>query len=506
MYVINTPEEIYAWDKATMEAKGIDSLALMEGAARAFTDLFEERYPLADHETIHILCGPGNNGGDGAAIARLLEQRGYTCSVFGYHIDAERRSEDLVANWQRLLSMETGRVHENLDYAPGMEPDVVIDALFGVGLSRPLEGAFAKTVRSINDLETSTVVAVDVPSGQRIDGTAPDWLCVDAHCTITFGSIKRSALFKETGLAWGSVQVVRDFLVDQPALESDDAVVIANLEDAKLSITARDRFTHKGDYGRILIIAGSKGHGGAALLATGAALRAGAGLVTVHAPNRLETLLQLGAPEAMFSADSHDDRITETPDLSSFDAVVFGPGVGQHADTLAAMREVLAKAADKVLVLDADGLNLLAANKELWEQLPKRTILTPHPGEFARLAQPSATGHVRFALARRFCEEQLRAGQVLVLKGQYTSVWSPEHLTEVNFFHGNPGMASGGMGDTLTGIIAAIAAVEDDLFYASRDAVLLHAAAGDIAAAELGQPSVLASDVADRLGRAARDA
>ena len=516
--VITAPDQVHAWDAQTIAAQNITSLQLMERAARAFVDHFTERYPPDSYEVIDILCGPGNNGGDGAAIARLLEAAGYTTSVWGWWGSDGGQSPDLVANWESLKRKHHPRLHENEDYVPTPGVDVIIDALFGVGLTRPLSGAYAETVRTANEARAQHV-AVDVPSGQKVDGSQPDWLCFDAGETVTFEALKLAALLPETGPTWGAVLVTQVDLEEPPNWMTPDTPVIID-RDVIVALAAeamgpRERFTHKGTYGHVLVIAGSRGHAGAALLSGTGALNAGAGLVTFYVPARLETVMQLGLPEAMCLVDPHGDYLTTCPDLDRYDAFVIGPGIGQHADTARMLSQLFAAVGERPCVIDADALNLVAADETLSDKLPARAILTPHPGEFARLAGETRNGYERMQRLRGYAKT-LPPRATVVLKDQYTAVATPDGEHYFNFFDGNPGMGTGGMGDVLAGVVGAIAARMDPVdsadpeaadFMTSGAAVLgvyAHAKAGDIVKEGWGEDGVTASRVAEAIGQALR--
>ena len=505
-YVIDDPAQVRAWDAQTVAEQAVPSLALMERAAVAFVDYFADRYPEAEHRVVDVLCGPGNNGGDGAAIARLLLALGYDVHVWGYWTDPDRRSADLAANWTRLEQTGGAELHLGEDYRPSAGVGVIVDALFGVGLDRPLGGVFADTVRAANDAATLAArVSVDVPSGQRADGSEPTWPCFDATKTVTFGALKQAALLPETGPAWGSIHLV-DIDLAEPAAWVEPGTpriltpefLVAGAGDL---LGLRDRFTHKGTYGHVLVVAGSRGHAGAALLCGRGAYRAGAGLVTFYAPAALEPILQASLPEAMALRDPDPDVLTAVPPLDRYDAVVVGPGIGQDARTAAALAELFVAAGDVPCVIDADALNLVAADDRLRALLPRNSVLTPHPGEFARLAGETASGHARLQALRAFAKT-LPEESVAVLKDQYTAIATADGRLAVNFFDGNPGMATGGMGDVLAGAIGGLAARAEDLYGAACLAVAAHARAGDLAAAARGQAGVLAGDVAERVGEA----
>lgn len=515
-YVITDPEQVRDWDRQTIEEQGITSLQLMERAAIAFCDRFRERYPVVDYEHVDVVCGPGNNGGDGAAIARLLERGGYTTFVWGCWGEGAARSPDLRANWQALEKMRHPRVRVTQDYQPTLGVNVIIDALFGVGLSRPLEGAYAKTVEAMSPRPVDPVVvkvAVDVPSGLRADGKPHAGPHVYADATFTFEAYKQSALLHDTGPAWGRVEVLSVGLAEYPDWVDHWTRRTMDVSSARRwpgIEHPRARFTHKGDYGHVLVIAGSRGHAGAALLSGRGALNTGAGLVTFYVPQRLETVMQLGLPEAMCLVDPHGDHLSECPDLGPYDAIVVGPGIGQHADTARMLAQVFAKAGEKACVIDADALNLVAADSQLFARLPTYSILTPHPGEFARLAGHTDTGYDRLWSLDKYATT-LPDHATIVLKGQYTAVVPQDGYMSFNVAAGNPGMASGGMGDTLAGVIGALAArilgnecAWDDVrtYGAAVLGVLAHARAGDMVKEEYGEDGVTASRVAEAIGPA----
>lgn len=502
MYIVDDPTQIHAWDKQAMYEHALSSLELMERAAAAFVHHFENAYPLEANTCVHVLCGPGNNGGDGAAIARLLQAKGYACKVFGFCESLKKRSPDLLQNWERLEQVNAGSVYLNEPYQPNSTVDVLIDALFGVSLDRPLSGAFAKTVDVVNNNEhIQNIVSVDVPSGQKIDGSEPDWPCISANETITFVALKQAALFEETANAWGAIHL-ESLGFPTPAWATEATQQVLQIADDTYTpvVQPRRRFTHKGTYGHVLVMAGSIGHAGAALLSGIAAYRSGCGLVTFYAPSSLQEILQVSLPEAMCLVDPQPEHLSTFPDLSPYDALVVGPGIGTHVDTERMLGQLFQEVGDLPIVLDADALNLIAKNQALFRALPARSILTPHPGEFARLAGPFNTDYERNELLRAYAKTLPQVDSVIVLKDQYTIVVDQLGKARVNFFDGNPGMASGGMGDALTGVIGSLAAQGLSPFAAAGLGVLLHAKAGDLAAAVYGEAGMLAKDVAERTG------
>ena len=356
-----------------------------------------------------------------------------------------------------------------------------------------------------------------MPSGQKIDGSEPTWPCFHATATITFEALKQSALFPETGAHWGETTVVRIGLVVHPHwLEPETPRLLTGRNSlfgsGRGMLGPRERFTHKGTYGHVLVVAGSRGHAGAALLCGRGAYNAGAGLVTFYVPERLEPAMQVGLPEAMCLTDGNADHLTRCPQLDRYDAVVVGPGIGQHPETAAMLAQLFAGIGGTPCVIDADALNLIAADEALLDALPKRAILTPHPGEFARLAGEARTGYERLRLLISY-ESVLPLHAAIVVKGHYTVVTHSEGEKRWNFYHGNPGMATGGMGDVLAGVIAALSArgaalesprMDTLALDAAALGVLAHARAGDLARDRWGEDGITAGRVADEIGMALR--
>ena len=501
-HVITSAAQVRAWDAATVEAEGITSYELMQRAAAAFVKAFRADYPVDDYPNVVVVCGPGNNGGDGACVASLLDRRGYHVQTFGYWSDRERRSHDLQLAWRHLEHVALDCTHENdeLPWDVVTGADVVVDALFGVGLSRPAQGIYAELVEKL--AAAPAVVAVDVPSGQAIDGRHPAWPTVQADRTYTFGALKYSALLSDTGPQWGATRVLDIGLAPaEDAGLDESSLAVATAITLEGFLRPRRRFTHKGTYGHVLVLAGSRGHGGAALLSAIGAYRGGAGLVTAYVPGALEQTLQSGLPEAMTLVEPEADFLTTLPDLDGYDAFVVGPGIGTRDATRAFLRELLEEVGERPIVIDADALNLIAAGRPgLSAKLPPNAVLTPHPGEFARLIGRKTAGAERVGALRTYAAGALGDGGVVVLKDQCTAVADAGGRVSFNYYAGNPGMGTGGMGDVLTGAIAAQLAAGRSPWDAARVGVFLHARAGDLAAAALGERALLAGDLALRLG------
>ncbi|RAK64057.1 NAD(P)H-hydrate dehydratase [Hymenobacter edaphi] len=486
-------------DAATLQDEGIRSVALMERAATVFTDWLTARLAPTDAGEILVLCGPGNNGGDGLVAARLLHERGYRVRV-GL-LPADKHSADFEHNRPRLPAAVPVA-----DWRPGKLPPiepgtVVIDALFGTGLRRPLEGAAAALVRHLNAAR-ARVVSIDLPSGLFADAPQPkDSPVVEARHTVTFELPKLALLLPQNARSVGRWHVVPVGLSPRFLAEVDADM---HLVDAALlagRLPARPTFAHKGTFGHALLLAGSKGKLGAAVLAARSCLRGGVGLLTVQVPAVGYAVLQTAVPEAMCLVDPEKNHLSELPDLQPYNAVGMGPGIGQDDDTRAALEDLLGSARVP-LVLDADALNLLGANRPLLDLLPPDTLLTPHPKEFERLTEPARDDYHRLQLLRDFAR-QYRC--YVVLKGAYSCLAAPDGQLYFNTT-GNPGLATGGSGDVLTGLCLALRA---DKRLAPLDAALLaiyaHGRAADLAAAHTGQAGLIAGDLPQYIGQALQE-
>jgi hydroxyethylthiazole kinase-like uncharacterized protein yjeF len=483
-------------DQATIQAENSSSDLLMERAATAFTDWLTARQTPVEASAVLVLAGPGNNGGDGLVAARLLHQRGYQVQVLV--LPAEKYSTDFTTNRQRLPAVVpvAELASEQLPtFAPGT---LVIDALFGTGLSRPLEGLAATVVHHLNAAH-ARVVSIDMPSGLLTDAPQPkDSAIVQARHCVSFELPKLAFLLPQNAKFLGEWHLLPIGL-NREVIEQMDThmhFVDATLLTGKLP--KRAKFGHKGTYGHALLLAGSKGKIGAAVLATKACLHSGVGLLTLRTPAVGYDVVQTAIPEAMALVDPHHDFLTELPELKSYSAIGMGPGIGQEAATKEVLEQLL-RTANVPLVLDADALNLLGQNRELLDLLPADTLLTPHPKEFERLTEPARDDYHRLELLRNFCQQH---HCYVVLKGAYTCLGTPEG----NFYFnstGNPGMGTGGSGDVLTGVLTAL---RGHSFLSPLDAALLgvyaHGRAGDLAAQQTGEAGLSAGDITRFLGPA----
>jgi NAD(P)H-hydrate epimerase len=491
-------EQIRAADAFTISSEGIPSDALMERSALAFVTEFKKEFQ--GRRTVHVFCGPGNNGGDGLAIARLLLGLDYKVSTFIVK-SGSSFSKDFVLNHNRLLPIAPDHVFylsAIAQFPKIAEETLLIDALFGSGLSRPLEGLVREVVEKINETG-ATVVAVDIPSGLYADkAQGKGDTLIKAKHTFSFQLPKLSFLLCHNHSFTGEWKLL-DISLDASFIESSSTkYYYIDREYARSIIHPRNRCDHKGTFGHALIWAGSYGKIGAALLCSKAVLRSGAGLLTAYIPRCGYIPFQTALPEAMVLTDEEENHLTAYPALESYKSIGIGPGIERHKDTFKAFEKLLQETADKPLVIDADGLNMLSEKPVLLKLLSRNTILTPHPKEFERLAGPSTDDWERMHKATAFAQQH---DCVLVLKSAYTSIHLPDGMVYFNAT-GNPGMAKGGSGDVLTGVITALLAQGYPAAEAATLGVYLHGLAGDIAVRKYGEWSLLAGELTDHIGAA----
>lgn len=496
---IFTAAQIREGDAYTIRREPVTSLDLMERAATRCSEWIAARYPPTC--PLFLFCGTGNNGGDGLAISRLLLEKGYrvhTAMVY----TRKQLSADCAANLQRLE--HTYGANLRAVYGPGDWPSlpadaVVVDALFGTGLNRPLQGLGAEAVRYLN-AQSACILAVDMPSGMLADASSAPGPVIRATHTLSFEGYKLAFFMPENAAHLGEIHVLPigihpDFIADTPTpYRLSDVAAMEGI------YRPRRRFAHKGHYGHALLIAGGRGKTGAAVLAARGCLRAGVGLLTCQVPESSYAIMQTAVPEAMCLTDPHADRWTAVPDkVGDYTVLGIGPGIGRHPETAAALDRTL-QAVSRPLVLDADALNILAEHPALMDKVPAGSLLTPHPREFQRLFGASPDDFQRLDTQRRMSREHQ---WVIVLKGHRTAISSPDGELYFNST-GNPGMATGGSGDVLTGILTALLAQGYAPLDAARLGVYLHGLAGDLAAAAGAEESLSAGDIPEALGRAFR--
>ena len=474
----------------------------MERAAKVLTQAITRRWM----PTVPIVAfaGPGNNGGDTLAVARMLTEQGYQVQTFLFNI-SDHLSADCAENKHRLADKK-GRlllteVTQEFD-PPRLESGMlVVDGLFGSGLNKPLAGGFASLVKYIN-LSSATVVSIDVPSGLMTEDNTYNVRAniIRADVTLTLQNRKLSFLFAENQQYVGELQVL-DIGISEEGMERMEAqYTLTDISDLRPLLRPRSSFAHKGEMGHALLVGGCYGMAGAAVLAAKACLRSGVGKLTVHTPRRNVAILQTAVPEAVLHLDREETIFSEALSTDDYQSLGIGPGLGTTEPTSIAMIAQLRRASCPVVV-DADALNILSARRAWLQQLPKGIILTPHPKELDRMEGQCVDSFERLTKARQLAE---KIQGYVVLKGHYTAVCMPDGHIAFNAT-GNAGMATAGSGDVLTGIITGLLARG----YQQREAcllgVFLHGLAGDLAAEELGKESLIASDIIAYLPKAFRE-
>jgi ADP-dependent NAD(P)H-hydrate dehydratase / NAD(P)H-hydrate epimerase len=490
-------EQIRLWDQYTIQHEPIASINLMERAAAKCIDWLE-RNNYTDRP-FHIFCGKGNNGSDGLAIARMLSERKMTVIVhileFGH-----KGTDDFQTNLARLhqypdILIRFIQTEENFHALA--KDDIIIDALFGSGLNRGLEGVTAKLVKHIND-SGCTIISIDIPSGLFTDKSSKGQTAIKADHTLSFQCYKMAFLVAENSAFVGEVHILDiglhpDFYHSTfTDYELTDDLFISSI------YKPRNRFGHKGTFGHALIIAGSYGKIGAAILSAKACLRSGVGLLSCHIPKCGYDIMQTALPEAMVMTDFNSSFNTKIDDdIAKYETIGIGPGIGTASETKMMLEEILASC-KKPLVLDADALNIIASQKDLLKLIPGESILTPHPKEFERMFGETETEFERIEMALQKARE---LNLVIVLKGHHTLIAAPDGKAFFNST-GNAGMATAGSGDILTGIITGLLAQG----YSPGDAAILgvfvHGLAGDIAAKENSMEAMIAGDIVNCLGHA----
>jgi hydroxyethylthiazole kinase-like uncharacterized protein yjeF len=494
---ILSAEEIRLWDQYTIRQEPVASIDLMERAATACTEWLEEKFP--DNSSFLVYCGKGNNGGDGLAIARMLSMRQYHVTVFVLEF-GHKGTDDFQANLARLhqqpqVDIRFIQSEENI-HAPGKDT-IIIDALFGSGLNRGIEGVTAALVKHLNESGCS-IISIDIPSGLFVDRSSAGNCVINADHTLSFQCYKPAFLFAENAEYIGEVHILdiglhNDFYNSiSSRFELLDDEIVSSIHKP------RKRFSHKGNFGHALLVAGSYGKTGAAILAANACLRSGAGLVTCHVPASSYAIMQSTVPEAMVLTDFNSSFNTKIEDdLTKYDAVGVGPGIGMASETKMLLREIF-DAYRSPMVLDADALNILSSQKDLLKMVPGGSILTPHPKEFVRLFGETPNEFERVPLALQKASE---LNCIIVLKGHYSFIATPGGK---GFFNstGNAGMATGGSGDVLTGILTGLLAQGYSSTESAILGVFLHGLAGDMAARSYSMEAMKAGDITDHLGKA----
>lgn len=497
---IFTSAQIHELDRYTIEHEPIKSVDLMERAAKAITRAVAEEWTM--HTPVVVFAGPGNNGGDALAVARLLTNEGYKVRTYLFNI-TNHLSDDCVTNRQRLLdgrhAKDFTEITAKFDPPELTADTLVIDGLFGSGLNKPLAGGFASLVKYINQ-SPAKVVSIDVPSGLMSEDNTYNVRAniIHATLTLTLHEKKLAFLFGDAQQFIGRLKVL-DIRLSQEYIQKTEAqYYVLEESDVRSRLLHRDDFAHKGNMGNALIIAGSYGMSGAAILATRACLRSGAGKVTVHTPKKNYGVMQISVPEAVLHMDHEETAFTEAVDTDGFDALGIGPGLGCQETTAIAMIAQIRRAQCPI-VADADALNILASHRAWMQQLPKGIIMTPHPKELDRLTGSPANADFERLHRTRELAQSLQA--YIILKGHNSALCLPDGQVVFNPT-GNSGMATAGSGDVLTGIITALLARGYHQQNACIVGMYLHGLAGDIAVKTLGKESLTASDIIDYLPHA----
>jgi NAD(P)H-hydrate epimerase len=498
-------------DRRTIDDVGIPAIVLMENAGRQVVAAMEASFEDLGDKSVAVLCGRGNNGGDGFVVARTLLQRGVDVSVFvvgalaDIRGDARTNLEILGRLGRTVVEIADGQTWE-LHFSEISECDIIVDALFGTGLKTPLQGMLETVVADVN-ASGIPVVAVDLPSGMSADSHELIGDCITASVTITLAAPKIPLVLPPAELQAGDI-VIADIGIPSEVIDAVDGprTELLTRSLVRALIQPRSADSHKGDYGHVLVVAGGRGRSGAAHLTGMGALKSGAGLVTIATPASCQPIVAAMAPEYMTIplAEGPDGSLS-LADLDAlldgaFDVTAVGPGIGTAPDTARFVHALLERTGGP-LVLDADALNAFALEPDrLVGGEGRDVIITPHPGEFARLAgvTTSEVQANRVELARTFASTH---HVYVILKGHRTVIATPDEHVFINPT-GNPGMASGGMGDVLTGIVSAWVGQLLDAEAACKLGVYLHGAAGDLAEASEGEVALTASDVIGHLGDA----
>ena len=486
--------QIKKWDAFTIENEPINSINLMErAAANCYHWLIKNNFA---EKQFRVFCGKGNNGGDGLAIARLLIKNNCRATVYILEF-GKTGSDDFQTNLERLHQYSTD-IHfiQSEDFFPAIEnDDIIIDAILGSGLNKPLTGITASLVNHINS-SRAIKISIDLPTGLFADKSSTGNTIINAAHTLSFQNYKLAFLLPENENYCGEVHLLNIGL--HTAFEKTEPTdfELIDKEIINLIYKPRSKFAHKGTYGHAALLCGSYGMMGAAVLSAGACLRSGVGKLTSHIPTCGYNILQTTMPEAMCIV-AGDDYLLSAAGIEKYDAVGIGPGIGLHPTHVSLLKEIFQKI-NIPMVIDADALNIIAANKELLNIIPSHSIITPHPKEFERLFGKTANDFERLQVAIQKSKE---LNSYIILKGHYSFISTPQGKGYFNST-GNAGMATAGSGDVLTGIITGLLAQGYPALEAALLAVYLHGSAGDIAASKISMESIIATDIVNCLGEA----
>lgn len=494
MKILSAPQ-IREADQYTIQNEPIASISLMERAAQKVVEILVNEYQ-STQRVKHIFCGTGNNGGDGLAVARLLHQQNHFVKVY---LMEGNPSKDYSVNLQRLrdsTSVEITSIQTPEQLVEFSSTDIIIDAVFGTGLNKPLEGNIKNIIDHLNQID-ATKIAIDIPTGLFADQPNKlEDIIFKADRVYTFHAPKLSFLLPENG-AYVSTFKVLDIRLSPEFTESTDSKnYYLQKKDIIERYLPRKKFSHKGTYGHALLIAGSLGKMGAAVLAAKSLMRTGVGLLTAHIPHSQLSVMQTSIPEVMCSLDAHHSCWSELPDTYG-KTIGVGPGIGTSIATQAILRQLLLKES-KPMVLDADAINLVSYDQTMLRLIPVNSIITPHPKEFERLVEGWNDDFDRLDIQRQF---SIKHKIVVVLKGAHTSISDTQGNVYFNST-GNSGMATAGSGDVLTGIITSLLAQGYSSIDAAIIGVYIHGMAGNLSLEEESKESLIASDIIKNLGKA----
>jgi NAD(P)H-hydrate epimerase len=500
MLPILTSKQIGSADKYTIKHEPISSINLMERAASCGYKIIREL--LKSHQQIckiHIFCGVGNNGGDGLAIARMFINDGFTPEIYKVYF-SHKTSDNFQTNVIRLteLNAKIKNIERENNFPCISKDDLIIDSIFGTGLSRPAASFTAELIQHINQSH-ATVFSIDVPSGLFSDGeeNQKNNAIIKANVTLTFQTPKLSFLFPQTGNFAGKFKIV-DIGLDYDFIASQQTNYFY-IEKSDIQNIIKDRpiFSHKGNFGKALLVCGSEGMMGAAILSSKACLRSGVGLLTVKIPMGGNVIVQKAVPEAITLPDKAEKNITTPIPTQGYTAIGLGPGLGTHEDTSFTIESFLENIT-KPIVIDADALNMMSNNMDWLSKLPEHSILTPHVGEFRRLVGDWKNDNDRL---KKLIKLSTQYKVYTILKGAYSSIACPNGNVYFNST-GNSGMATAGSGDVLTGILTGLLAQG----YSSEEVCILgtylHGLSGDMAMKEVGQTSLIARDIIENISTA----
>ncbi len=496
MIKILSSKQVSKADKATIENEGITSGELMERAGNACAEWIKERFD--NTKPVIVIAGIGNNGGDALVVSRLLLASGYSVETYVARY-SEKFSEDFQLNLDRLVKSghEIQYVLEEAQF-PGISSEaLIVEGMFGSGLNRKVEGFSAHWIEQINS-SLAEVVSIDVPSGMYADRMTPeDHPVIEATYTLTFQVPKLAFLLPQSIDQIGDWHVLPIDLDPAYIATAESSYYFLDSISEYASAFQREKFSHKGSFGHSLIMAGSYGSMGAAVMATQSAVRSGSGLVSAFCPKCGYEIMQSTVPEAMCMVDDYYEYLSDFPELTPYSAIGIGPGIGTEKKTRRMLKGMLT-AYKKPVVLDADAINLLSQSGKSEDWLPKNSILTPHPGEFRRLFGETTDYYKRLELLRNRAKEW---NVFILLKGAHSALATPQGEVYFNST-GNPGMATGGSGDVLTGLITGFLAQTQDPFVSALCGMYIHGLAGDIAAEFYGQQAMKATDIIESIGEA----